>query len=297
MSSPPTRRVIEVLTALGDGKARTASELAHGLGISGSTVALVLAELDVAKFVTRDEEKRYALGPGLLPLLRGVRTRYPLLGVATGALAELTASTGCPCSATRIGADHLEVIAASDGEAGGRFPLDPPYGATVYGHRSNGEVRTWLAGTPARDRKRWDSVLRQVRERGVTCWGVEGAPEATDEVLALLDGVVTADGGVDLREQVSRLFARLGGKGYTEAEVDGEGSFPLSYVLAAVRDPAGVPRYQIELHVLRGSVDAAGRRALVARTREAAELLETTLAVGQSAGPSARSAFARRAPR
>jgi DNA-binding IclR family transcriptional regulator len=73
--SPPTGRVMDVLAALADSpEGRTSAELAKICGISTSTCALVLAELERGTWVTRREDRRFFLGSGLFALVHGLRT-------------------------------------------------------------------------------------------------------------------------------------------------------------------------------------------------------------------------------
>ena len=63
--SPPTGRVMDVLATLADSPAgRTSAEIAKICGISTSTCALVLAELEGRGWVTRHDDRRYGLGSG-----------------------------------------------------------------------------------------------------------------------------------------------------------------------------------------------------------------------------------------
>ena len=78
--SPPTGRVMDVLAALADSpEGRASAELAKICGISTSTCALVLAELERGAWVTRREDRRFFLGSGLFALVHGLRTQFPLL--------------------------------------------------------------------------------------------------------------------------------------------------------------------------------------------------------------------------
>ena len=85
--SPPTGRVMDVLAALADSpNGRTSAELAKSCGISTSTCALVLAELERRAWVARREDRRYVLGSGLFGLVHGLRAQFPLLDRGRDAL-------------------------------------------------------------------------------------------------------------------------------------------------------------------------------------------------------------------
>src|ERR1700682_788622 len=97
--SPPTRRVMDVLAALADSAdARTSAELARHCGITTSTCALVLHELERAGWVPRRDDRRYALGSGLLGLVHGLRKQFPLLDRGRDALSGLHKPLGAGCS-------------------------------------------------------------------------------------------------------------------------------------------------------------------------------------------------------
>ena len=69
---------MDVLGALADSPGgRTSAELAKVCAISTSTCALLLAELERGAWVTRREDRRYALGSGLFGLVHGLRSSSP----------------------------------------------------------------------------------------------------------------------------------------------------------------------------------------------------------------------------
>src|SRR4030088_340281 len=78
--SPPNRRAMDVLDALAASSTGLPSaELARQCGISTSTCALVLGELERGGWVARYDDRRYGLGSGLFVLFRGLRNQFPLL--------------------------------------------------------------------------------------------------------------------------------------------------------------------------------------------------------------------------
>src|ERR1700684_3747570 len=106
--SPPTGRVMDVLATLADSPGgRTSAELAKICGISTSTCALVLAELERRYWVTRREDRRFCLGSGLFGLVHGLRVQFPLLDSGRAALDFLRDTLGAGCSMSRIGGRQL----------------------------------------------------------------------------------------------------------------------------------------------------------------------------------------------
>src|ERR1700759_5529512 len=151
--SPPTRRAMNVLDALAASTTGlTSAQLARQCGISTSTCALVLGELERGGWVARYDDRRYGLGSGLFGLVRGLRNQFPLLEQGRNALANLHDSLAAGCSMSRIDDNHLTVIDAvghaSDGEhvVGQRFPIDPPFGLVAMAWRDHDFVQAWLQG-------------------------------------------------------------------------------------------------------------------------------------------------------
>src|SRR6201995_3566870 len=111
--SPPTGRVLDVLETLSDSPGdRTSAEVARLCGISTSTCALILAELESRGWVTRRKDRRYALGSGLFGLVHGLRAQFPLLDRGREALSFLHTTLGAGCSMSKIGQRHLTTIDA-----------------------------------------------------------------------------------------------------------------------------------------------------------------------------------------
>ncbi len=160
--SPPTSRVMDVLAALADSpEGRTSAELAKTCGISTSTCALVLAELERRHWVTRRQDRRYTLGSGLLGVVHGLRAQFPLLDRGREALTYLHTTLGAGCSMSKIGKAHLTTVDAvghgTDGEhaVGQRFPIGPPFGLVAMAWRDAEAIRRLAApGDAAPDRRR-----------------------------------------------------------------------------------------------------------------------------------------------
>src|ERR1700757_3067803 len=181
VKSPPTGRVMDVLASLSDSPGgRTSAELAKSCGISTSTCALVLAELERRAWVARHEDRRYVLGSGLFGLVHGLRTQFPLLDRGREALRRLNDTLGAGCSMSKIGDRHLTTVDAvghsTDGEHAfaQRFPIDPPFGLVAMAWRDEDFVRAWLHGvTPRLTRAEiahHERVLADIRARGYGAW-------------------------------------------------------------------------------------------------------------------------------
>jgi len=272
-ASPPTDRVVRVLNLLVDVDGATVTEIAARLGLNRSTCTAILSTLEQRGWVTRRGARVYGLGDGVLSLAEAVRTRLPILRSAAAVLDELTERTGCRSTLSRADGDHLTIIAAAGESArsgpnrgiGNRVPLRPPFGTVLAAWWPEAERTRWMdrSDLTAADRAELDAYLDAVRRNG---FGARQFDPANQPALALIQDLVATLGGSgeqsDLREDLVRILHSHGGSGYTLDELDAPGPLGISYLVAPVFED-GAPRYQIELHVLRGDVDRDERRRYV----------------------------------
>jgi len=272
--SPPTGRVMDVLAALADSpNGSTSAELARSCGISTSTCALVLAELERRAWVTRRDDRRYGLGSGLFGLVHGLRRQFPLLDRGREALSLLHDTLGAGCSMSKIGDRHLITVDAvghgTDGEhaVGQRFPIDPPFGLVAMAWRDDDSVQTWLhrvlprltRGEIAEHRR----VLADIRARGYGAWRFDDSHQSLHHRLA---GVLASlEPTAQVTRQLTTLMTMVTLQSVTDA-LETELS-ATEFVVLPIFGQDGQPEYQIEIHLGRsgaltlGALDAALRRA------------------------------------
>ncbi|MBS0365239.1 MAG: helix-turn-helix domain-containing protein [Proteobacteria bacterium] len=266
-ASPPTSRAIGVLEALAASpEGLSSSAVARRLGLTTSTVALILATLDELAYVERQPDKSYRLGAGVLRLLSGVQSRFPLLGAAHDELARLSARVGCGCALARIGRDSQEVIltigdvAADLGiRPGVRLTLDPPHGLVAMAWRGREDVKSWLASAPeplsGADVGRQRRLLADIAAAGFAVYGVRHDAHAmVTRLSGLLSGIQHAPSANVLQQQLGQLASVVGA--YTAEELATRRRRSVSYVLAPVFGPESQPRYLVSLQVMRDSVGA-----------------------------------------
>jgi DNA-binding IclR family transcriptional regulator len=254
--SPPTRRVIDVLAAVSDSPAgRTSAELAKVCGISTSTCALVLAELEQRTWVTRREDRRYTLGSGLFGLVHGLRAQFPLLDRGRDALAYLHTTLGAGCSMSKIGDTHLTTVDAvghrTDGEhaVGQRFPIGPPFGLVAMAWRDEAAVDTWLRRVTPRltrpDIVAHRLVLAHIRDRGYGAWRFDAAHASLHDRLAAVLASLEPTG--QMTRQLSTLMTMVTLQSVThtlETELAST-----EFVVFPIFGQDGQPQYQIEIHL------------------------------------------------
>jgi DNA-binding IclR family transcriptional regulator len=254
--SPPTGRVMDVLGTLSDSPdGRTSAELAKACGISTSTCALVLAELERRSWVTRHDDRRYTLGSGLFGLVHGLRAQFPLLDRGRDALAFLHITLGAGCSMSKIGQTHLTTVDAvghgTDGEhaVGQRFPIGPPFGLVAMAWREEEAVDAWLRRvTPrltAADIGAHRLVLTQIRERGYGAWRFDAAHSSLHDRLAAV--LASLEPTTRVTRELSTLMTMVTLQSVTnvlETELTST-----EFVVLPIFGRDGQPEYQIEIHL------------------------------------------------
>jgi DNA-binding IclR family transcriptional regulator len=258
--SPPTARVLGVLSTLADSPTgRTSAELAKICGISTSTCALVLAELERAAWVARRDDRRYCLGSGLFGLVHGLRTQFPLLDRGRDALRFLHETLGAGCSMSRIDDRHLMTVDAlghgtdSEHAVGQRFPIDPPFGLVAMAWRDDEFVEAWLQRvTPRLTRAEIGAHLRvlgDIRARGYGAWRFDDTHQSLHHRLAGL--LASLEPTAQVARQLTTLMTMVTLQSVTDAL---ETELPTTeFVVLPVFGHDGQPEYQIEIHLGRSA--------------------------------------------
>jgi DNA-binding IclR family transcriptional regulator len=254
--SPPTGRVMDVLAALGDSSdGRTSAELAKHCGISTSTCALVLAELEGRTWVTRRDDRRYTLGSGLFGLVHGLRAQFPLLDRGRETLTYLHATLGAACSMSKVGRTHLITVDAvghgTDGEhaVGQRFPIGPPFGLVAMAWRDEQAIDEWLHRVTPRftdaDIAAHRLVLAEIRDRGYGAWRFDAAHTSLHDRLAAL--LASLEPTTQVTRELNTLMTIV-----TLQSVTGllETELPSTeFVVLPIFGRDSQPEYQIEIHL------------------------------------------------
>jgi hypothetical protein len=270
--SPPTRRVVEVLDILADSPGgRTSADIARRCGISTSTCALVLAELQLVGWVTRHDDRRYRLGSGLFGIVHGLRAHFPLLDRGREALTELHQRLGAGCSMSKIsvvevggdsrlpgtpafGGDLTTVDSVghgTDGEhaAGQRFPIDPPFGLVAMAWRDGAIVEGWLRGVTPRltdpDIERHRRVLADIRARGYGAWLFDDVHASLHDRLTNV--LASLEPTASVTRELAKLITMVTLRSVTHSlEKDLNVT---EFVVVPIFGDSGQPDYQIEIRL------------------------------------------------
>ncbi len=254
--SPPTRRVMDVLDALSDSPGgRASGELAKVCGISTSTCALVLGELERHSWVTRHDDRRYTLGSGLFGFVHGLRAQFPLLDRGRDALTYLHTTLGGGCSMSKIGPTHLTTVDAvghhTDGEhaVGQHFPIGPPFGLVAMAWRDGEAVDAWLRGvTPRLTRAEIAAqkrVLAAIRDRGYGAWRFDAAHTSLHDRLTAV--LASLEPTAQVTRELSTLMTMVNLQSVTHALETHLAA--TEFVVLPIFGRDGQPEYQIEIHL------------------------------------------------
>jgi len=280
--SPPTARVVDVVSTLATGSRLSLTDLAAATGMSRATAHAVLATLVERGWVDRDEQdKSYAVGPALALLGRDLVAARPADRLARDAAAKLAADTGHTAVVVERVGDAVvvtEVVAAPGLSTpiaiGSRVPYAPPFGPAFAAWSPPAEQAVWLARAeevnPAlADRLR--AVLPAVARRGYSLERFDSSSAAVLQALALLQDDVLGDA---VREVLGRVLATLTRLDFLPGEL--RGSHAVSSIASPVLDASGRVVLNLALQP-RGHFSAPVLRSLGESVAAAADTVTTAL--------------------
>lgn len=133
----------------------TLSEVARGCRLNKATTHALLTELTARGVLLRHpEEKRYSLGPRLIPIGEAARRGYRAEDFHTRSVARLASAARAETAAVAYDPadDHAYVVgrAGFGGESPVplRWPMVPPNGAVFFAWSDDASVQAWLARCP-----------------------------------------------------------------------------------------------------------------------------------------------------
>lgn len=294
--SAPTRRVVQVLEHLAAADSGTSSQVARSLGLSTSTCALILGELDAAGYVERRPDRSYRLGQGLIPLLEAARRRFPLMAEAQAVFEKLAADTGVSCSLTKLSVDRLEVLLTAGGNApsarpGNRLPATPPFGVMMAAWWPRDRVENWLDSSPLplneAAKKNYHAALACLRSHHVGGWQYDDRTPGLTDLQRFAASLVGDASSQLLTDRLSAAFAPIGPNAHSAEALFGVEAVAVSYLIAPIFGADMRPTHQIEVHLLDAGVGPQRRAELITALRNTAELLTEQLG-GSAPGYCAR---------
>jgi DNA-binding IclR family transcriptional regulator len=286
--SPGAERVVAVLEYLAahPDDRFSLSELARGCRLNKATAHALLTELTARGVLLRHpEEKRYSLGPRLIPVGRAAQRGYRVDDFASGVVRRLSAATGTRVVAVGFDAAHDYVTTLEESDdlprasqaLPRRWPLVPPVGVVFFAWADEPSVEAWLARCPAGGSVHHALAGLEAARRDLVSIGA-GVPAWWRLSGLLAGGAGQVDDANGLVASVRATLAELARQPALVTEIDPDAVYQPAYVAAPVFDHEG----QVVLALVAGCHSARTLRgteldALASAVRGAAE--ELTAAV------------------
>jgi DNA-binding IclR family transcriptional regulator len=178
-SSPPTRRVVDIIELLAERRGSTTrlSDIVHALGLNQATAYVILKELDEMGWVTRNPaDKTFSVGAALVRLAGRIDQSPSIAHAARAAASAAATDTGYAASVSERVADSLVItafIAGRDDQwslsTGYRLPFAAPFGPAYAAWEPADERRVWIersgVNSPAFE-ARLEEHLGETRHQG-----------------------------------------------------------------------------------------------------------------------------------
>ncbi|GAB7142615.1 helix-turn-helix domain-containing protein [Mycobacterium riyadhense] len=280
--SPPTDRVVAVIELLAtQHEPNSVASIASRLELNRSTATSILLALERAGWVTRQSDRRYALGPGLIGVADAVHRAFPVSAEISHALEELAERAGCGATLAWVGSTDMTFLVSVPGRgkmpagvgAGLRLPVGAPACAAVIAHRDLPARREWLATASPADRRILKDVLSQIHTTRVAVYGLgESDPKVLDLLGEVAELLAENPQRSSLRRQMFKLFAELAPIPYTKEQLASAQPLSIGYLAAPVFAD-GKASYELQLGPLRAEVSKSERERYIAEIRATAGTL------------------------
>lgn len=280
--SPGAERVVAVLEfmAARPDERFTLSELARGCDLNKATAHALLTELAARGVLLRHpDEKRYSLGPRLVPVGTAAQRGYQAQDFTPGVLRRLASSTGLATAAvaSEPHGDHATIVSRADPDGAVpvpvRWPLVPPNGAVFYAWADEPSVEAWLARSPAiTSVQQALTALQAARRLGVVIGAAIPEWYRLTALLSERPAVQVVAGGEAANGNQSALrdaLWHLARSSPLITDVDPDATYRAAYIAAPVFDQEGA----VILAVVAGSEPARPRTG-----RELATLVDRVVA-------------------
>ena len=250
--SPGAERVVAVLEfmAARPDERFTLSELARGCDLNKATAHALLTELAARGVLLRHpDEKRYSLGPRLVPVGSAAERGYQAQDFTPGVLRRLASSTGLAAAALMMEqhGDHATVVSRSDPDVPlpvpQRWPLVPPNGAVFYAWADEPSVEAWLARSPAiTSVQQALTALQAARRLGVVIGAAIPEWYRLTALLSDRPALQVVGGGEEANGNQSALrdaLWHLARSSPLITSIDPDSTYRAAYIAAPVFDQAG----------------------------------------------------------
>lgn len=223
-SSPPTRRVVEVMSLLIDraDESLTLAEIVRATNIPRGTAHAVATQLCELGWLIRDNDNEFRLGPEFLTASRRAARLDVVAAAAAPAMKSLVEQTGVPAFLARRAGEVISVAdqAVPDSNPAQwtpplkRMPLRPPLCREFVAWANPTDREQWLRQASADQRPRLTAVLKAIAARGYSIERITSHHRAIIDTLGNLEEMPQ-----QLRARMSELVSELSAIDYLPAEL------------------------------------------------------------------------------
>lgn len=291
---PAVDRTMSILAFLRDSfdQPRSLSEIARGTDIHKATCAAVLARLVEHRWVLREPDKSYVLGPQLLSIANAYQRRHPGFALARQEIFNLAERTDLGTSICVAENDELVVLdiagsvqpAYLPSRVGLHFAFAPPLGNVFKAWSAPDEIHAWfstMADDYGLDLDAQIAAVSRIRARGYAL----GSEHDFDIALAAVVRRLERENGDPTRISPAAILAERirAYRGDDAHATDAEQS--VNIIIAPVFDHHGTVVMSIQLLGAPGQIPMSKVDALAARVVSSARRI--TASIGGAAPGSA----------
>lgn len=249
-------RGIDVLDFLATfpGRGFTLSEIARAAKINVASCHAVLSALTERGYLTRTNQRTYALGPALVAVGHAALKSQPLVARARNAAEELAAEFGVGVLLSAVVGDEILGVVAIDApsgrgpglQVGERRPLAPPVGAPFLAWSSPEAIEAWIArrAGPADPQlvEQWREALTIIRQRGFQV--ALRAPNSSD-LAAMMTDMASGRQAPQYKDQMIRLVGSLDHHLSQPREIRPDAPYDVLLIAAPIFDQNGEAAFNL----------------------------------------------------
>jgi DNA-binding IclR family transcriptional regulator len=257
-SSPPTRRVVEIIELLTArrGKSTRLSDIVKALELNQATAYVIMKELVETGWVSRDPvNKTFAIGGTLISLAKQIdQSPSALYAAAQAAVAD----TGYGASVSERTGNQLVITAFITGEngdddrwhatAGDRLPFAAPFGPAYAAWESDDEREAWIqrsgVSSPA-FHAQLEQFLDDTANEGFSVERMSPEMLAAIPVMTKLQAEALSE---SMRSHLHELLLEMTGAPRTSAESSGHQRHYVGAITAPVFNSVGRVTHNISVH-------------------------------------------------
>jgi DNA-binding IclR family transcriptional regulator len=284
-SSPPTRRVVEVVELLIEraGMPTRLSDIVKALDLNQATAYMIMKELVDTGWVTRDPaNKAFSIGATLVSLARQIDQSPSVAHAAQVAAQTAVAETGYAASVSERAGNQLVItafITAHDAQgeqwhaaAGDRLPFAAPFGPAYAAWEPEDERRAWIHRSGVNSRafhRQLDQFLTDTAEQGYSVERMSPEMVSAVPVMTRLQAEALSE---SMRDHLDEVLLEMAGATGNLAATRGPQRHYVGAISVPIFDAVGRVSHSISLHPFT-NLSARKIQQIGRRLRRAAEVV------------------------